>query len=63
VVYIATLSEYDNIFVIIWVLVIFVKLHLVDGGGTFASMIIIPVHHWPLFPAREKEQVHWPFKE
>src|SRR6266481_8977073 len=58
-----TSGEYDDILVAVWLLVIFAKLHLLDGSGTFSSIINIPViDFWPFVPAVGNSEVHRSFK-
>jgi hypothetical protein len=58
-----TSSRYDDIFVVIWVLVVPSELDLFNRGGTFGSLLIIPVGYWPFFPARGEVEGYWPIEE
>jgi hypothetical protein len=60
---VATSSRYDDIFVVIRVLIVLSELDLFDYGGTFGSLLIIPVGYWPFFPARGEVKVYWPIEE
>ena len=59
---VATSSSYDDIFVVIQVLVLS-ELDLFDHGGTFVCLLIIPVGYWPFFPARGEVEGDWPIEE
>jgi hypothetical protein len=44
----AASCDYDDIFVVVWVLVILAELYLVYGGGTSASVAVMPTNEvWP----------------
>ena len=60
---VATSRRYDDIFVVIWVLIVFAELDLFDRGGTFGSLLIIPVRYWSFFPARGEVEGNWPTEE
>jgi hypothetical protein len=60
---VATSSGYDDIFVKIWVQVVLLELDLFNHSGTFDSLLIIPVDHWPFFPARGEVKVYWSIEE
>jgi uncharacterized membrane protein len=49
---VATSSGYDDIFVVIRVLVVLSELDLFDRGGTFGSLLFIPVALLALFPSQ-----------
>jgi hypothetical protein len=55
---VATFSGYDDIFVVIWVLVVLSELDRLDHGGTFGSLLVVPVGYWPLFPAKWEIEAH-----
>jgi hypothetical protein len=59
----ATSSSYDDIFVVMWVLVILSELDLFDHGGAFGSLLIIPVGHWPFIPASGEVKANWAIEE
>ena len=59
----ATSSGYDDIFVVIRVLIVLSELDLFDRGRTFGSLLIIPVDYWPFFQARGEVKAYRPFEE
>jgi hypothetical protein len=60
---VATSSGYDDIFVVIRVLIVLSELDLFDRGGTFGSLLIIPVAYWPVWPARGEVKAYWLIEE
>jgi hypothetical protein len=60
---VATSSGYDDIFVVIRMLIVLSELDIFDRGGTFGSLLIIPVDYWPFFQARGKVKAYWPVEE
>jgi hypothetical protein len=60
---VATSSGYDDIFVVIRVLVVLSELDLFDRGGTFGSLLIIPVTYRPFLQARGEVKADWPVEE
>ena len=63
-VYIATSGEDDNIFVIVWMLVIHTKLYFAYGSKTLtATMAILINEFWPFVAATRDVETHVYFEK